>query len=614
MSKLLYFPYQIRPSKTSIKMKVSLYICLVLFVTNSFAQTPPSKAVLAQIKQVENHLAEAIKIEGEKEYNIMDRMAYHKVKGLSIAVIQNYKILWAKGYGWADEEEKRAVTINTLFKPGSISKSLNALGVLKLVQDKKLDLYADINTYLRSWKFPYDSVSKGKKITTANLLSHTAGLTVHGFPGYNWKDKIPTVPQILNGELPANTAAVRSEFEPGLRFQYSGGGTTISQLIVSDITKLPYDKYIADAVFRPLGMNNSLFTQPPPVSRQRSLASGYYADGSKVDGKFHLYPEQGAAGLWTTPTDLCKYIIETQLAYDGKSSKVLNKEMTQLRLTPYIDQSSALGVFIEERGGIKYFQHGAANEGFRGIYYGSLTGGNGVAIFVNSDNGKIMNELLNSVATVYDWKGFYTPVLKREIAISDERLQKTVGTYLSPDGYANIIKDGNDYFLTSNGNRMKMHFSSDLDFYNKESIVDKKLIIDESGNVTGYARSRNGEAMPPMMKVMNTDTLRGNEMFFNSIGWDLLENKSFKEAITYLSRGNTLYPSNLLILGNLAHAYLFSNDYERAMAIYRQHANKNIEGNLSWEKMIVQDFDYFKKNGFDTKAMQRVLSELDLQK
>src|SRR5436190_5789854 len=143
------------------------------------------------VKEVENNITGRLIVEGEKPQTIQERMAYHNVKGLSIAVIENYKVAWAKGYGWADESEKRPVTAETLFEPGSISKSLNAIGILKLAQDKKVDLYTDINSYLTTWKFPYDSVSKGKKITLAQILSHSAGLTVHGFPGHDPKGPIP---------------------------------------------------------------------------------------------------------------------------------------------------------------------------------------------------------------------------------------------------------------------------------------------------------------------------------------------------------------------------------------------------------------------------------------
>src|SRR4030095_11219947 len=109
--------------------------------------------------------------------------------------------------------------------------------------------------------FHYDSLSKGKKMTVANLLSHTAGLTIHGFPGYKRSDSIPSLPQVLDGKHPANTEAVRSQFEPGLRFQYSGGGTTILQLIVQDVTREAYDEYMWKNVLKPLDMTMSSYTQ-----------------------------------------------------------------------------------------------------------------------------------------------------------------------------------------------------------------------------------------------------------------------------------------------------------------------------------------------------------------
>ena len=592
--------------------KIILVIAILLGLTDFIAQTIYSKETEALITQVENNISGRVKIEGES-HNILDRMARYKVKGLSVAVIHNYEVVWAKGYGWADEKEKRVVTTQTLFEPGSISKSLNALGILKLVQEKKLDLYADINSYLKSWKFPYDSLSKNKKITLANLLSHSAGLTVHGFPGYDREGKIPTVPEILDGKKPANTPAVRSQFEPGLRFQYSGGGTTISQLILTDVTQKPYDKFIYENVFKPLGMENTFFTQPPPADKLSLVASGYRKNGNVVIGKFHVYPEQAAAGLWTTPGDLCKYIIETQLAYLGRSAKVLNEEMTKLRLTPYIDKSAALGVFIEERGGIKYFQHGAGNEGFRGQYYGSLEGGNGVAIFVNSDNGEILFELINSVASVYHWKDFYKPVLKKEIKVSETILQKYPGVYLFEGIIAEITKNEDSFYYWSDEINSKMHFTSDKDFFNVEFPTEKTFVYDASGNVTGFLRKLNGKDVPAAIKIIKVDSIKANPGQINGLGWHLLENKKYDDAINYLKRGVELAPNDLAIKCNLAHCYLFNNAYEKALRLYKDNIDLKNEAVSSMKEMIKQDFVYLKNSGFDTSLMDKIFFDLKLE-
>ena len=182
--------------------KLPFLFLLVFSSLSNFAQTY-SPEVLQLIKQVENSLAPAI-IFGDSvpAVNLEVRMKETHIMGLSIAVIKDYKIQWAKGYGWADVESKRRVDANTRFQAASISKSLNSMGQLKLIQQGKIDGEADINNYLKSWKFPYDSLTGTKKINLFQLLSHTAGLDIHGFPGYERTAAMPTLPQILNGEKP----------------------------------------------------------------------------------------------------------------------------------------------------------------------------------------------------------------------------------------------------------------------------------------------------------------------------------------------------------------------------------------------------------------------------
>lgn len=244
-------------------MKPVILLFVALLPIACFAQNKRS-ASENKIQQVENSLAPNI-IYGDSlpSLNLETRMKETGIKGLSIAVISNYKIAWAKGYGWADEASTRKVTTNTRFQAASISKSINSLGVMKLVEQGKLDPAADINNYLQTWKFPYDSLSGNKKINVYELLSHTAGLGMSGFPGYNRDSALPTVVQILDGVAPANTKAVRSIFAPGTQNKYSGGGTTITQLMVEDITGLSYTDYMQKEVLTPLGMSNSSYRQPP---------------------------------------------------------------------------------------------------------------------------------------------------------------------------------------------------------------------------------------------------------------------------------------------------------------------------------------------------------------
>src|SRR5215471_10327430 len=219
-----------------------------------------------RIAQVESGLRPPVLIEGDKTWSIEERMRFYGVSGVSIAVIRDSKIEWAKGYGLADVETKQAVTPSTLFQAGSISNPVSAMGALVLVEDGKLKLDADINGYLKSWKVPGNEHTAKSPVTLERLLSHTAGLTVHGLPGYAAGATIPTVPQVLDGAPPANTAPVRVDLDPGTQYRYSGGGYTIAQLAMVDVTGQTFPALMQRLVLGPLGMKESTFDQPLPAA------------------------------------------------------------------------------------------------------------------------------------------------------------------------------------------------------------------------------------------------------------------------------------------------------------------------------------------------------------
>jgi CubicO group peptidase (beta-lactamase class C family) len=221
-------------------------------------------------------------------------------------------------------------------------------------------------------------------------------------------------------------------------------------------------------------------------TKKTLLATGYEVDGREVPGKYHIYPEQAAAGLWTNPTDLAKYVIETQLAYIGKSSKVLDQQNTQLRLTPYLSQaSSALGVFIENNDGIKYFYHGGGNEGFRSVYYGSLDAGNGLVIMVNSDNGEIIQELTNSISSVYGFNGLNKSRKVTLANVSDKDLDKYLGKYqLTPQLVLTISREGKKVYAQATGeSRLEVFPESSSKFFYKVIDATMEFVKDEQGAV-----------------------------------------------------------------------------------------------------------------------------------
>ncbi len=334
--------------------------------------------------------------------DIVKLMEIYKVPGLSIAVIDNFRIVWAKAYGVIEAGSTTAVTPRTLFQAGSISKPVAATGALYLVERGKLSLDENVNEKLKTWKVPENEFTKNEKVTLRRLMSHSAGLTVHGFPGYDVEDPVPTLVQILNGEKPANTAPIRVDFVPGTRVRYSGGGVTIEQQLMMDVTGKAFPDLMREAVLSKIGMADSTYEQPLPPAKAAQTASGTRADGKMVHGRWHIYPEMAAAGLWTTPTDLSKFAIEIALSKQGKSNRVLSEAMTREMLTPVLEEAG-LGFFLDKNNP-GYFEHNGADEGFQAILTMNAESGKGAAIMANSDNGiTVGNFLLESVAKEYGW-------------------------------------------------------------------------------------------------------------------------------------------------------------------------------------------------------------------
>jgi CubicO group peptidase (beta-lactamase class C family) len=329
------------------------------------------------------------------------------IPGLSVAVIDNYKIVWAKGYGFTDPEGTKPVTTKTLFQAGSISKPVAAAGALWLVEHGKLSLDENVNDKLKTWKVPENEFTKTQKVTLRRLMSHSAGLTVHGFPGYAAGEPVPTLVQIFNGEKPANTAPIRVDFVPGTQFRYSGGGVTIEQQLVQDVTGKRFPDFMREVVLSKAGMTDSTYEQPLPANRVPFAATGTRDSGKPVAGKFHTYPEMAAAGLWTTPTDLAKFAIEIALSKQGKANHILSQKMTREMLTPQIkagDDSVGLAWFIDGKEPDR-FGHDGSDEGFQALLTMSADTGKGVAIMGNSDAFfNLAPHVVELVASTYGWK------------------------------------------------------------------------------------------------------------------------------------------------------------------------------------------------------------------
>jgi CubicO group peptidase (beta-lactamase class C family) len=366
----------------------------------------------ARIERVEKGLLPLLPVEGEPGWTLAERMEHHRVPGASVAVIDGFRLAWARGYGIAEAGTERAVDEQTLFQAASISKAVTAMAVLRLVQEGRLDLDADARDYLTSWDLPGARQAGGEKITLRRLLSHSAGVTVHGFPGYEPGSPLPSLAQILDGVPPANTEPIRVDTPPGSGYRYSGGGFTVVQQILQDGTGETFPALMGRLVLRPAGMPESTFQQPLPEARARQAAAGHAVDGSVVSGRFHVYPEAAAAGLWTTPSDLARFAITLQDALRGDPGPVLSPEMAEQMATPVVGEA-ALGLFVERAGSGVYLEHGGANAGFRALLVLHRRAGYGAAVMANADGSDdLIAEIVRAVAREYRWEGYLSEPLR----------------------------------------------------------------------------------------------------------------------------------------------------------------------------------------------------------
>ncbi|QQS47858.1 MAG: serine hydrolase [Acidobacteriota bacterium] len=402
----------------------------------------PVQSMGERIRRIEEGLLPAVLVKGlEQRWRISDRMAHHKVPGVSLAVINNSRIEWSKSFGIREAGKDEPVVLETLFQAASISKPVAAMGALWLVEKNRLSLDEDVNRRLRSWQVPENDLLREKKVTLRGLVNHSAGLTVHGFRGYAADEQVPSLTQVLNGEKPANSAPIRVDLEPGTRWRYSGGGYTVMQQLMIDVTRTPFPKFMRDNVLRKLGMKNSTYEQPLPAELRANAAIGHRRNGQPIKGSWHTYPEMAAAGLWTTPNDLAKFAVSIIKGLTGGRNGVLSNAMTRQMVTKVLgDYGLGLGVSYGPDGRILSFGHGGSNEGFKCQMIAFPETGQGAVVMTNGDLGSMLaDEILRALAVEYNWPA-RKPVEKSIVALESSILDRYTGKYEVQPGFIVEIK------------------------------------------------------------------------------------------------------------------------------------------------------------------------------
>jgi len=446
-----------------------------------------SVAVEERIHRVEQGLLRPVLIRGEpiRSISIAEGLKLHHVPGVSVAVINNGKLEWARGYGVLEAGGDKPVTQETLFQAASISKPVAAMAALAFVERGKLALDEDVNRRLVSWKVPENDFTREENVTLRRLLSHSAGLTVHGFPGYAADEPLPTLRAVLDGAKPANTKAILPDLLPGTSLRYSGGGYCVVQQLLMDITDKSFPLILQETVLGPLGMKHSSYEQPLPAAKCGSAAVAHNSTGEPLKGKWHIYPELAAAGLWTTPSDLARFAIELQKCRIGKSSRVLSTRMARQMLTPQVGDAG-LGIFLGGSGQTWRFSHGGANAGFRAMMVAYAETGWGAVVMANSDSGGDLNQaILFSIAKEYGWPD-YRPKVRSVTAVDPKIYAAYAGQYqIRPDLPVTVTTEAGRLFVQApNQPKVQLHPETKTKFFVTEAEVEMTFFPDANGEVS----------------------------------------------------------------------------------------------------------------------------------
>lgn len=381
--------------------------------------------------QVENGILPHVVFDGElKPTNIESEMTISKTPALSVAVIHNGKLDWSATWGQINIGGSQA-NCGSLFQAGSLAKPLTVLAAMRIKSKGQINFDRNIETYLSSYQLPAGRHTSDNPVTFRNLLSHTSGITRGGYAGYAKHEQIPSDQQIALGEAPSNSRKVEVSNSPGTSLAYSGGGYTIAEIALQDQLHKPFNKIMREWLISPIGMKQAEFTTPLPVSNHPHTASGHQIDGSIIPGGWNNYPEQAAAGLWATATDLAMFLLEIHKGYKGESNVFTQSNIRELMDNPI--ENHVYGFRKIGRGDEVFITHYGGTVGYRAGMTLNLHTGNGAVFLINSDNGSNLGEaFFSSVSRTYDWSVFREERVKR-MEYSSDVLKSLTGTYVFPE-------------------------------------------------------------------------------------------------------------------------------------------------------------------------------------
>jgi CubicO group peptidase (beta-lactamase class C family) len=366
----------------------------------AWAQDPASDAAArAWVAKVERNLLPPYITDKTQPMRLADRMRHYRVPAVSVAVVDNGRLVWAQAWGTAQVGQPVRAAAQTLFQAASISKPLAALGAMRLVEQGKLTLDGDIGPLLKTWQLPAGAQTADKPVNVRGLLSHTAGLTVSGFAGYKPDAPQPTLVQILDGVPPANSEPVRVKHTPSGEFRYSGGGYTLLQVLMQDTTGEPFAPWMQREVLGAVGMAGSFYGALPDAPLARAAVG--HQEGRAIRGLRHTHPELAAAGMWTTPTELARLSMHLQRLLAGAAAGPVSPAGFK-KMIDVVPASMGLGFVVEGTPDKPRYGHDGGNAGFEARW--RFDGTRAIAVMTNAnDTMPLADEIIRAVAAVHGW-------------------------------------------------------------------------------------------------------------------------------------------------------------------------------------------------------------------
>ncbi|MFC3094489.1 beta-lactamase family protein [Alteromonas sediminis] len=561
---------------------------------------------------VTEHPLEKVLLEDGSLVSYQSLLEEHKLTGLSFVVVDDYQVVFQKQLGEKAFGSEEYIDENTAFSTASITKGIVGTLAVMLAAKGKLDLDAPVSNYLKRWSLPTSPYTATTPITLRHLLSHTAGTTQHGFADFYQGDDIPTLIESLNGQLPRYDKPISVTFTPGSNWSYSGGGYVIAQVAIEDLMGQSLAELAASMLFEPLGMKHTTFYQHGDEGFLTNVAKVHDHTQSVIKTGIPICPQIAPSGMWSTPSDMAKFVIEMQRALAGEKTKVISQavaeKVTMLETLEGVGGWSLGWMRYEGYGNVEWFSHGGSNTGTGGHVMGTMKGGKGIMIFGNGPNPSripVINKVRDSVIAQMGWSA---QIEGQEKAFSSSQIKALTGRYLAPfndvveirfkdkglqmisrffsaemyplkqgkfamDDFINHFSlqmnpaDGKQYITyTREGTELLSYAMLKLD---KDQKLPAEVAKGDNVEET-YAAYKQWKTSHPQSHLLSARTI-------NQEGYNALNEGEVDTAITLFTVYTKLYPEDGNAFDSLAEAYKEKGNVELAIENYQRSIALNPE-------------------------------------